>query len=88
MLNHNLAILHLPRPIKPKEGEDYWRISEAVLGALYAERARFSHSSHANRANSEQGNCFASESDVKAWVDALNYARTGEVQHEGIDKNS
>lgn len=82
VLNHNLAILHLPRPIKPKEGEDYWRIGKAAIGKLYVERARFSHLSLANSAHSEQGNCFASESDAKAWIHALNYARTGEVKIE------
>ncbi len=32
--NHNLAILHLPRPIEPKEGEDYWRIGKAADSKL------------------------------------------------------
>ena len=79
VLHHNLAILHLPKPIKPKEGEDYWRICKAAIGKLYVERARFSHSSYTNRTHSEQGNCFKSESDAQAWIHALNYARTGEV---------
>lgn len=74
VLNHKLAILHLPRPIKPKEGEEYWRIGKAAIGKLFVERARFSYSSHADRIHSEQGNCFASESDAQAWVNALDYA--------------
>lgn len=80
VLNHNLAILHLPKPITPKEGEDYWRIGKAAIGKLHVERARFSHLSHANRTHSEQGNCFASELDAQAWVNALDYARTGKVK--------
>ena len=80
VLHHNLAILHLPKPIKPKEGGDYWRIGKAAIGKLYVERARFSHSSYANRTHSEQGNCFASESDAQTWINALDYARTGEVR--------
>lgn len=80
VLKHNSAILRLPRPIKPKEGEDYWRISKASIGKLYVERARFSYSSHTNRTHSEQGNCFSSELDAKAWIDALDYARTGKVK--------
>ena len=82
MLNPKLALLHLPKPIKPKEGEDYWRISKATMGKLYVERARFSYSSHTNRSHSEQGNCFSSELDAQAWIHALNYARTGEVKIE------
>lgn len=82
VLHHNLAILHLPKPIKPKEGGDYWRISKAAIGKLYVERARFSHSSYANRTHSEQGNCFASESDAQTWINALDYARTGKVKIE------
>ena len=88
VLNHNLAILHLPKPITPKEGEDYWRISKAAIGKLHVERARFSHLSYANRTHSEQGNCFASELDAQAWVNALDYARASEMQYEGLDKNS
>jgi len=79
VLHHNLAILHLPKPIKPKEGEDYWRICKAAVGKLYVECARFSYSSYANRTHSEQGNCFKSETDAQAWIHALNCARTGEV---------
>lgn len=82
LLNPKLALLHLPKPIKPKEGEDYWRISKVTMGKLYVERARFSYSSHTNRNHSEQGNCFSSALDAQAWVDALNYARTGKVKIE------
>lgn len=82
VLNHELAILHLPRPIKPKEGEEYWCIGKAAIGKLFIKRARFSYSSHADRIHSEQGNCFASESDAQAWVNALDYARTGKVKIE------
>lgn len=82
VLYHNLATLYLPKPIKPKEGEDYWRISKASIGKLYVERARFSHSSYTNRTHSEQGNCFSSELDAQTWINALDYARTGKVKIE------
>lgn len=82
VLNHRLAILHLPKPIIPREGENHWRINIALNGKLYVEQARYSHSSPADRAHSEQGNCFASELDAQAWIDALNYARTGKVKIE------
>lgn len=78
--NHKVATLYLPKPITPKEGEEYWCIGKTVLGKLCVERVRFSYSSHADRIHSEQGNCFASESDAQAWVNALDYARTGKVK--------
>lgn len=86
--NHRVATLYLPKPIKPKEGEEYWCIGKAVIGKLCVERVRFSHSSHTDRIHSEQGNCFASELDAEQWIYALGYARANEVQYEGLDKNS
>lgn len=88
MLNHKLATLSLPKPIKPKEGEEYWCIGKALIGKLCVERVRFSYSSHTDRIHSEQGNCFASELDAEQWIYALGYARASGVQHEGLDKNS
>lgn len=86
--NHKVATLYLPKPIKPKEGEDYWCIGKAVIGKLCVERVRFSYSSHADRIHSKQGNCFASELDAEQWIHALGYARASKVQHEGLDENS
>lgn len=88
VLNHKLATLSLPKPIKPKEGEEYWCIGKALIGKLCVERVRFSYSSYTDRIHSEQGNCFASELDAEQWIYALGYARASGVQHEGLDKNS
>lgn len=82
VLNHNLVILHLPKPIGPREGENYWYISKKPTGELYAEHGRYSHSLAADRTRREQSNCFSSELDAQAWIDALNYARTGKVKIE------
>lgn len=82
VLNHNLVILHLPKPIGPREGENYWYISKKPTGELYVEHGRYSHSLAADRTRREQSNCFSSELDAQAWIDALNYARTGKVKIE------
>ena len=82
VLNHNLAILHLPKPIGPREGENYWYISKKPTGELYVEHGRYSHSLAADRTRREQSNYFSSELDAQAWIDALNYARTGKVKIE------
>lgn len=78
VLNHKLAILHLPKPSKPMQGERYYYIDH-VEGKLCIGQGRYSHTWSLDRARREQGNCFASELDARAWIHALNYARTGEV---------
>lgn len=82
VLNHNLVILHLPKPVGPREGENYWYISKKPTGELYVEHGRYSHSLAADRTRREQSNYFSSELDAQAWIDALNYARTGKVKIE------
>lgn len=78
VLNHNLAILHLPKPITPKALENYWYIDRAE-GKLLVSRTVYSDTFGLDIKRCRQGNCFASESDAQAWIHALNYARTGEV---------
>ena len=74
----NLAILHLPKPIKPKQGENYWCID--VVGVkLHVQHARYSNTCSYDINRVEQGNCFKSETDAQSWIYALNYARTGEI---------
>lgn len=82
VLNHNLAILYLPKPIGPREGENYWYISKKSAGELYVEHGRYSHSLAADRTRSKQSNYFSSELDAQAWIDALDCARTGKVKIE------
>lgn len=78
VLNHNLATLHLPKPITPKNREDYWYIDRAE-GKLLVSRTVYSDTFGLDIKRCRQGNCFASETDAQAWIHALNYARTGEV---------
>lgn len=77
--NPKVATLHLPKPIKPKQDEDYWYIDKNETGGLCIAHGRYSYTWSYDRARSRQGNCFSSESDAKAWIDALNFARTGEI---------
>lgn len=79
MLNHNLAILHLPKPITPKALENYWYIDRAE-GKLLVSSTIYSNTFGLDIKRCRQGNCFASESDAQAWINALDYARTGKVK--------
>ena len=79
VLNHNLAILHLPKPITPKALENYWYIDRAE-GKLLVSSTIYSNTFGLDIKRCRQGNCFASESDAQAWVNALDYARTGKVK--------
>ena len=79
MLNPKLATLRLPKPINPKEGGNYWYIDRSD-GELLASSTIYSSVFCLDRHRHKQGNCFSSESDAKAWIDALNFARTSEVR--------
>lgn len=79
--NHTVATLYLPKPNRPREGESYWYIG-TFNGKLRVQYERHSHTWACDRNRVEQGNCFASESDAQAWVDALDYARAGKVKIE------
>lgn len=76
--NPNTATLHLPKPSKPMQGEKYYYIDHTE-GKLCIGQGRYSHTWALDRARREQGNCFKSEIDARAWINALIYARTGEV---------
>ena len=79
MLDPRLVILHLPKPINPKEGDNYWYIDRSD-GELLVSSTIYSSVFGLDRHRHTQGNCFSSESDAKAWIDALNFARTSEVR--------
>lgn len=79
ILNPRLAILHLPKPVTPKEGDNYWYIDRSD-GKLLVSSTIYSSIFGLDVNRHKQGNCFSSESDAQAWIDALDYARTGEVR--------
>lgn len=81
MLNPKLATLRLPKPINPKERDNYWYIDRSD-GKLLVRSSIYSSVFGLDRNRHKQGNCFSSETDAQVWIDALNYARTGKVKIE------
>lgn len=79
--NPNVATLHLPKPVNPEEGEYYWYIDRCD-GRLIVRSTIYSTVFGLDIHRHEQSNCFSSETDARAWIDALNYARTGKVKIE------
>lgn len=55
----------LPKPFKPKQGETYYSITQDGEGVDRMHAIRLEHGSILN------GNCFRTESDAKAWLDAM-----------------
>lgn len=60
MLNPRLVILHLPKPINPKEGDNYWYIDRSD-GELLVSSTIYSNVFGLDRHRHKQGNCFSSE---------------------------
>ena len=58
----------LPKPFKPKEGETYYSITQYSKGVDTMHADRLDHGSILN------GNCFRTESDAQAWLDAMKSA--------------
>lgn len=81
MLNPKLATLRLPKPINPKERDNYWYIDRSD-GKLLVRSSIYSSVFGLDRNRHKQGNCFSSETDAQVRIDALNYAHTGKVKIE------
>ena len=64
----NTITVTLPKPFKPKEGEAYYSITHDGEGVDRMHAIRLDHGSILN------GNCFRSESDAQAWLDAMKNA--------------
>lgn len=58
----------LPKPFKPKEGEVYYSITQDGEGVDRMHAIQLDHGSILN------GNCFRTESDAQAWLDAMKNA--------------
>ena len=56
------------KPFKPKQGEIYYSITQYRLGVDKMRADRLDHGSILN------GNCFRTESDAQAWLDAMKNA--------------
>lgn len=58
----------LPKPFKPKKGETYYSITQDSEGVGRMHAINLDHGSILN------GNCFRTESDAQAWLDAMKNA--------------
>ena len=58
----------LPKPFKPKQREVYYSITQDGEGIFRMHAIQLDHGSILN------GNCFRTESDAKAWLDAMKNA--------------
>ena len=62
----------LPKPFTPKEGDVYFCLDDEeqgfILETIYRKCSDF------DRKNAEMGQCFRTESDAKAWLDAMKNA--------------
>ena len=66
----------LPKPFKPKKGDNFWFISEEIGCNQYL-KIDCVLDSNGDPSNYKDGNCFRSESDAQAWLDAMKNALEG-----------
>lgn len=62
----------LPKPFKPKEGDLYYCIDLRQMNGIL--ETNYMSNCLADRSNLDNGQCFKSESDAKAWLDAMKNA--------------
>ena len=62
----------LPKPFKPKEGDVYFCLDDDEQGFIL--ETTYHKFSDFDRKNAEMGQCFRTESDAKAWLDAMKNA--------------
>lgn len=62
----------LPKPFKPKEGDIYFCLDDEEQGFIL--ETTYRKCSDFDRKNAEMGQCFRTESDAKAWLDAMKNA--------------
>ena len=66
---YNTSTVTLPKPFKPKEGEVYYSICGYHNGMIDE-----MHANCMTHISILSGNCFRTESDAKAWLDAMKNA--------------
>ena len=62
----------LPKPFTPKEGEVYFCLDDEEQGFIL--ETTYRKCSNFDRKNAEMGQCFRTESDAQAWLDAMKNA--------------
>ena len=68
----NTITVTLPKPFKPKEGDLYYCIDLRQMNGIL--ETNYMSNCLADRSNLDNGQCFKSESDAKAWLDAMKNA--------------
>ena len=63
--------LTLPKPFKPNDSEPFWFINVRMSGQLKAEYVSSEAVTSFRHWCITQGNCFRTEEDAQAWIDAM-----------------
>lgn len=63
--------LTLPKPFKPNDSEPFWFINVRMSGQLKAEYVSSEAVTSFRHLCITQGNCFRTEEDAQAWIDAM-----------------
>lgn len=71
-LKSDTITVTLPKPFKPKEGDLYYCIDLRQMNGIL--ETNYMSNCLADRSNLDNGQCFKSESDAKAWLDAMKNA--------------
>lgn len=61
----------LPKPFKPNDSEPFWFINVRMSGQLKAEYVSSEAVTSFRHWCITQGNCFRTEEDTQAWIDAM-----------------
>ena len=71
----NNVTLTLPRPFNPKQGDPFYYLTKIEGDFIRVKCApSFRSDNPFDTGNSSRGNCFRTESDAKAWLDAMKIA--------------
>ena len=62
-----INIEDLPKPFKPKDGEEYYYICGRFINRIY----KYSEVSPFDRVAAQNGQCFRTEKDAQKWIDFM-----------------
>ncbi len=61
----------LPIPFKPKIGEPFFYINKSIIGNLIVDSSRYTSDEREIENCAPTGNCFRTEEDAQAWLNAM-----------------
>ena len=61
----------LPIPFKPKIGEPFFYINKSIIGNLIVDSSRYASDEREIENCAPTGNCFRTEEDAQAWLNAM-----------------